>query len=61
MKMEFYLVFVIDLTPKNAIDESFHCWIDQISSGIDFAFNLVQDVTSFPNSLHIAITTFDGE
>ena len=54
------MVFVIDLTPKDGINDCFNCWIDQISSLIMFAFNLVQDVTSFTYSLHIAIVTFDG-
>ena len=54
------MVFVIDLTPKDNPNDCFSCWIDQISSIIMFGFNLVQDVTSFTHSLHIAIITFDG-
>ena len=61
MKIELDLVFVIDLTSNNAIDESFYCWIHQISLIIDFAFNLVQDITSCTNSLRIVITTFDAK
>lgn len=60
MRTELDLVFIIDLTPKDDTNECFDCWIDQISSVIMFAFNLVEDVTSFTHSLRISITTFDG-